>query len=68
MEEVQAMGRRGVVVPTESGLDVSLWPDDALETSLLAPLEHVWRDMGDDSDQRGDPFCFSMWLLIHGVE
>ena len=34
MEGAQAIGRRGVVLSSESGLDASLWPDEALDGVL----------------------------------
>ena len=34
MEGAQAIGRRGVVLSSESGLDASMWPDEALNGVL----------------------------------
>ena len=75
MEGAQAIGRRGVVLSTEAGLDASLRPDDALDgvrdgkepsCALVDIGTRIERQGGRRRERR--PIVIFMWLPVHGVE
>jgi len=55
MEGAQAIGRRGVVLSSESGLDVSLRPDNALDGTLDGKEPScAFVDIGTRMESRAD--------------
>jgi len=55
MEGAQAIGRRGVVLSSESGLDASLRPDDALDGTLDGKEPScAFVDIGTRMENRAD--------------
>jgi len=76
MEGAQAIGRRGVVLSAESGLEVSLRPDEVLDSVLdggepsCAFVDIGKRVERQDGRRRGGrrPIVIFMWPPVHGVE